>query len=71
MMNFKEKEELDRWRMGERHARERQPRDHRHSAMSPQCCQGNRELHVAEAQVGVAGEKEWQKRSLKMPGGRS
>ena len=36
-MNLKEKEELDRWRMGERPARQRQPRDHRHKALRPAC----------------------------------
>ena len=36
-MNLKDKEELDRWRMGERPARQRQPRDHRHKALRPTC----------------------------------
>ena len=36
-MNLKEKEELDRWRMGERPARQRQPHDHRHKALRPAC----------------------------------
>lgn len=44
-MTLKDKEELDRWRMGERPARQRQPRDHRHKTETTL----RREVPVAEA----------------------
>ena len=66
-MNLKKKEELDRWRMGERPARQRQPRDHRHKALRPAC--GERFMWLKHE--GVWLEIRAVEKKPGMPGGRS
>lgn len=60
-MNLKEKEELDRWRMGEGPARQGQSRDHRHKALRPAC--GERFLWLKHEGVWLeiksSGKEAW------------
>ena len=54
-MTLKDKEELDRWRMGERPARQRQPRDHRHKALRLPCSERFLWLRHEGVQLEIKG----------------